>query len=1695
MTNTPRKKINIGTGTDSGTGDKFQDAFGKINDNFKAIWNSTTIDSVINSELNALSNVDARRPNDNDILRYNETAREWQTASLLTIHGRNVPDGGTDGYALTWNGSQSNNLAWTEVQKPITSTPTAATASSTPGLELADGVLTYTPLDTSSFLTRSDGLNDLRNVNAPTPTNGQVLAWNQAGYWAPGPPGIQLTDISDARSATPTGSGSVAFNQTTGVITYTPPVIPDVSDVLRTSSGLTALSDVTISSPTNNQILGYNGTRWGNIAIPTEIPTDGTNGQILSRTTSNGLAWIDTAGFGLKYNVTTSATASPMQILIHGTTRIFINDVDANNTNRSDFINAWTDGTLYISASSGSQNGLAIFNITGQTSTGSVTQLNGALRDSNPFTTDNTPVYVSYVADGRRGEQGQQGGIGATGPTGPMGPMGMTGAAGTNGIDGQDGADGATGGIGPMGMTGAAGTPAGMALRFASQLNDQTGTLLNGIWFNNTNMSAVTRIYINSPDNANEIMTWDDSTSTDKGRINFRWGNNTDSFNVTSIARLSNTFIIAVTSNSLRTSASARPTDLSNVYVNFSRTGDKGERGERGQTGGPGARGEPGETGGTGPTGPIGPGIGVNYNNAASRTTGNIQLSSSRIQIHPTDANGQNISTALNNWTDGKLYMTNPAGTLAIFNVDGNTQGTGPLLFGGSQRWLSGSFELGGPSTFPDSGANSSIRLVFTNNGATGQQGPAGMDGQDGADSTVAGPQGPEGPTGPQGLQGNTGNPGSAGARGQRGETGETGAAGKDSGLDYTYTNVTSGTVTAGQVGFDTANPNHMTRVFLHENDGVQDQTQYIDTFDDSTTSPKGSLSFKSVGGFHITFRMDTMSKSGQIYTIIGASTNVRTTMPANASSMSISFSRSGNMGGTGGPGSPGAPGAAGNDAGHDYMFHSDHRGGAPHQSFKFNNPNANAAGNVEISGTTSDGRNLISYLNGIGTIDNTVKGHIRVDGANGGWFEADLTLFARFGNGGSNRFDVINRTASSATPFADNEALKVQITRNGDRGMQGPAGTGTDGDDGETNGIKFFVEGNSSRPSPHPSGSLWIRDTTLAVFSATDSDNNNVLGLLQDYLRSTSATKCKITIKSISDPRNRYLVLNATASTTVNSNAQLQITTTLSGRSTLSLAHGNAWVFFDPIGNKGDAGERGLPGQRGPQGTAGASGTQGQTGVAGPSGPTGPQGPAGPGLAAGGSANQIIEKIDGTDYNTRWVAKPRGLPTGGMENQYTTINSSGVLVWATLPSGLPAIGTNTNRGKFLRIDDDTDTVEWVDAPSGLPATGSSDGGKFLRRNAGNTAEEWTTLTGLPSTISTTGATAEIYTTGGGGRIRTGGTNADIFTGGSNAYIYTAGTNAAIFTERADILAGYTINFDSTADAANRLLLPTLSSKKFIQTGKLTTAERNATGIAEDGRIWYNSTTNKFEGRENGEFVNLTDKFTVTGTPTANQIVGRNADNDAIIWVDKPIGLPAIGTDNNGKFLKINDDTDTVEWVDAPSGLPAPGSSDGGKFLRRNAGNTAEEWTTLTDLPTGIQTTGADADIRTTGINADISTAGANASIITNGDNANIRTNGANADIFTTGATANIRTVGADANISTSGANADIITTGATARINTVGANADIHTRQADILAGYTPNSDATTDAANRLLLPTLSSKKYHSNRKTYLLLNEMQLV
>lgn len=120
-------------------------------------------------------------------------------------------------------------------------------------------------------------LSALSDVSTTAPSTGQVLKWDGT-EWAPaadstsgGGAGIALTDISVTQDSA-SGNGTLAYNNVTGVITYTPPVLFD----------------------------GAYGSLTGAPTIPTDITdlsiTDGTSGQVLTTDGSGNFSFTTVSG-------------------------------------------------------------------------------------------------------------------------------------------------------------------------------------------------------------------------------------------------------------------------------------------------------------------------------------------------------------------------------------------------------------------------------------------------------------------------------------------------------------------------------------------------------------------------------------------------------------------------------------------------------------------------------------------------------------------------------------------------------------------------------------------------------------------------------------------------------------------------------------------------------------------------------------------------------------------------------------------------------------------------------------------------------------------------------------------------------------------------------------------------------------------------------------------------------------------------------------------------------------------------------------------------------------------------------------------------------------------------------------------------------------------------------------------------------
>lgn len=80
--------------------------------------------------------------------------------------------------------------------------------------------------------------------------------------------------------------------------------------------------------------------------------------------------------------------------------------------------------------------------------------------------------------------------------------------------------------------------------------------------------------------------------------------------------------------------------------------------------------------------------------------------------------------------------------------------------------------------------------------------------------------------------------------------------------------------------------------------------------------------------------------------------------------------------------------------------------------------------------------------------------------------------------------------------------------------------------------------------------------------------------------------------------------------------------------------------------GIQGEQGIQGIQGETGPQGPAGSNGSNGINGTNGTNGTNGidgTDGADGVGVPAGGTAGQVLSKIDSTNYNTQWVDQSSG--------------------------------------------------------------------------------------------------------------------------------------------------------------------------------------------------------------------------------------------------------------------------------------------------------------------------------------------------------------------------------------------------------------------------------------------------------------------
>lgn len=175
-----------------------------------------------------------------------------------------------------------------------------------------------------------------------------------------------------------------------------------------------------------------------------------------------------------------------------------------------------------------------------------------------------------------------------------------------------------------------------------------------------------------------------------------------------------------------------------------------------------------------------------------------------------------------------------------------------------------------------------------------------------------------------------------------------------------------------------------------------------------------------------------------------------------------------------------------------------------------------------------------------------------------------------------------------------------------------------------------------------------------------------------------------------------------------------------------------------------------------------GPTGATGTTGAAGADGADGVDGVDGAGVAAGGTAGQVLAKIDGTDYNTEWVDQDgQYVPSGGTTGQaltkvdgtdynvsWTDVVASFDLVDDTTPQLGGSLDVNGNsivsvsNGNIPITPDGTGKVI-LDGLSWPTSDGTAD---YVLKTDGAGNLSWTENTGSSNAMVMTQQTGTTYT-------------------------------------------------------------------------------------------------------------------------------------------------------------------------------------------------------------------------------------------------------------------------------------------------------------------------------------------------------------
>lgn len=123
-------------------------------------------------------------------------------------------------------------------------------------------------------------LSALTDVTITSPASNQTIRWNGTRWVNVTDNFIVRTDLS-AANATASGAGSLAYNNTNGTFTFTPPNLSSFITGIGSFS-IDALSDVAVGTPVVGQTLKWNGSNWA--------PADSAGGRVTAQGATSTIA-------------------------------------------------------------------------------------------------------------------------------------------------------------------------------------------------------------------------------------------------------------------------------------------------------------------------------------------------------------------------------------------------------------------------------------------------------------------------------------------------------------------------------------------------------------------------------------------------------------------------------------------------------------------------------------------------------------------------------------------------------------------------------------------------------------------------------------------------------------------------------------------------------------------------------------------------------------------------------------------------------------------------------------------------------------------------------------------------------------------------------------------------------------------------------------------------------------------------------------------------------------------------------------------------------------------------------------------------------------------------------------------------------------------------------------------------------------